>query len=266
MKYFSKHLQQLGFFSSGILANHYGSKLLDYKDNFKESQLQAIRDAKLDEIINGIKQLQVKCDNPIFKDQLNRMENLKGNIDNDKLVFLQKQFKAAVDKSQSVKESLEKIYESVNKMDSDNTENLSEFSKDANEMLSITEKIHKLLDEIKKGGSTGSSGSGSNNLLGNSSQDFFCYLDNMSLLEEASFLHILIFITIILTVFNLFAVLLSNEIINYFNLPSKYPSLYRLFKLRSRLQRYYLIWNLSILFILSFGGICINILAIYCLN
>ena len=245
MNYILKHLKQLGIFSSGIVAHHYSSKLLDYKENKEEDRLQDIRDQKLDEIIEGINQLKDKCDNPLVKKQIDKLENFKGNIDNEKLDFLHKQFKDAVEKSNSVKESLEKYDQSVNKLvtdtDTNNTEKFTEFSKDADEMLSITNKIQKLLDEIKKVGPSDSTGSGYNNLLPNSSQDFYRYLDSMSLLEEASFLHVLIFITIILIVFNLLSVLLSNEIINYFNLESKYPSLYRFFKLRIRLQRYYFI-------------------------
>lgn len=241
MNNISKYLKQLGLFTSGMVAHHYSSKLLDYKENKEEYRLQEVRDLKLDEILQGIKQLNDKCDNPLVRKQIDKLESLKGNIDKEKLDFLHKQFKDAVETGKSVKESLEKFDKSVNKMDTDCTEILTEFTKDGDKMVSITNKIQKFLDEINKAGASGSTGSGYNNLLSNSSEDFYRYLDSMSLLEEASFLHVLIFITIILIVFNLFSVLLSNEIINYFNLESKYPRLYRFFKLRLRLQRYYFI-------------------------
>nr|YP_009763303.1 hypothetical protein [Metarhizium rileyi]QIS49082.1 hypothetical protein [Metarhizium rileyi] len=124
-------------------------------------------------------------------------------------------------------------------------------------MLSVTEKINKLLDSFNNG-----SGKGNNFMP----KGLYDYLNNMSLLEEAYLLHILLFLVLMLTVFNILVALFSNEIIKYFNLEEKYPSLYAFFKLRIKFKRYYLIWNISILFIICLGGIGINILAIYCLN
>ena len=101
-------------------------------------------------------------------------------------------------------------------------------------MLSVTEKINKLLDSFNNGSGKG------NNFMPNL-KDLYDYLNNMSLLEEASLLHILLFLVIMVTVFNILVALFSNEIIKYFNLEQKYPSLDAFFKLRIKFQRYYLI-------------------------
>ena len=72
-------------------------------------------------------------------------------------------------------------------------------------------------------------------------QNFYDFLDTLSLWEEAAFLHILIFLCLIFTVFNILAVLFGNEIVKYLKLESKFSSLGTFFLLRSKLQRYYLI-------------------------
>lgn len=63
MKNVIKNLQNLGLFTSGIVAHLYGSKLLDHKETLEESKLQAQIDAKIDEIAKGLKKLTENCDN-----------------------------------------------------------------------------------------------------------------------------------------------------------------------------------------------------------
>ena len=68
------------------------------------------------------------------------------------------------------------------------------------------------------------------------------------------------FVVIILNVINILSVLFGNEIIRFFNLEERYPKLGIFFKLRIKLQRYYLMWNVSILFTVCLFGIVVNLL------
>lgn len=89
---------------------------------------------------------------------------------------------------------------------------------------------------------------------------FYEYLDSLTLLQEISLLHICMFCVLILTVFNISAVLFGNEMIRIFNLEGRFPRLAMFFRLRVTLQRYYLVWNVLILFVFCLFGIGINLL------
>lgn len=216
-------MKNLGLFASGIVSHHYGSKLLDYKENSEESKLQAERDAKLDEISTNIKMLKDNCSTISKNDSFNNNTELS----DDNIISLQQQLKIAEDKSKSVLDSLNKYYSN-----SDLSSNKDNLHKEVSDMLSVTEKINKLLDSFNNG---------KGNNFTPSLKGLYDYLNNMSLLEEASLLHILLFLVLMLTVFNILVALFSNEIIKYFNLEQKYPSLDAFFKLRIKFQRYYLI-------------------------
>ena len=84
----------------------------------------------------------------------------------------------------------------------------------------------------------------------------------MTLLQESAFVHTLIFICLMLTVLNILIILFGNELIKYFKLEEKFPRLSMFFKLRVTLQKYYLMWNVIILFLCCIVGIGINILII----
>nr|YP_010164139.1 hypothetical protein K8J96_mgp39 [Metarhizium album]QRK27465.1 hypothetical protein [Metarhizium album] len=104
MKNIFKQMQNLGLFASGIVSHHYGSKLLDYKENFEESKIQTEKDAKLDEIATNIKILKDNC-STISKD--NSLKN-PPELSSDNISSLQQQLKIAEDKSKSVLDSLNK--------------------------------------------------------------------------------------------------------------------------------------------------------------
>ena len=86
------------------------------------------------------------------------------------------------------------------------------------------------------------------------------YLDSLTLIQEGGLFHIMIFSTILVIIFDILGIFFGNEIIKYFNIENKFPSLSNFFKLRAELQRYYLMWNITILFVLSIGALGINIL------
>lgn len=245
MKSVIKNLQNIGIFTSGLVAHHYGSKLLDLKESLEENKLQAERDAKLDEIATGVKKLTDNCGN---------IESNKNHINESNMDKFHQLLNKATDKGKNVLDSLDKYSSNSDSVNKDS------LHKEVRDMVSVTDKINNLLEEVRKG-----NGGKGNNLMP-SAKDLYSYLDNLSLLEEGALLHILLFCIIMLTVFNIFVILFSNEIIKYFNLEDRYPSLYNLLLLRYKLQRYYLMWNIFILFILCMGGVCINILVIYSLN
>ena len=68
------------------------------------------------------------------------------------------------------------------------------------------------------------------------------------------------FVVIILNVINILSVLFGNESIRFFNLEERSPKLGIFFKLRIKLQRYYLMWSVFILFLVCIAGIGIDIL------
>ena len=86
------------------------------------------------------------------------------------------------------------------------------------------------------------------------------YLDSLSLLKESSLLHLVFFSLILLTLFSIIGILLSNEIIKYFKIEDKYPSISTFLKIRSKYQKYYLLWNVFTLFVICIMGIGINLL------
>ena len=86
------------------------------------------------------------------------------------------------------------------------------------------------------------------------------YLDTLSILQESSILHILLFTVLTVTVFNILSVLFGFELIKYFKVEERMPKLAGFFRLRAQFQRYYLMWNVSILFTVCLFGIVVNLL------
>ena len=125
-------------------------------------------------------------------------------------------------------------------------------------MSELKEEIDKLIEIISNDEST--------NKLVSVINKFYEHLDTLSILQESSILHILLFTVLTVTVFNILSVLFGFELIKYFKVEERMPKLAGFFRLRAQFQRYYLIWNISTLFIICLGGIGINILAIYCLH
>lgn len=120
--------------------------------------------------------------------------------------------------------------------------------------------VQKVIEKYTKGGKDG------NNLvsdIGDFINQIYNYLDSLTLLEESAFLHLIIFMILLLTVFNILGIFFGNEIIKYFDLENKYPKLYTFFKVRAMFQRYYLMWNIFVLFVVCIVGICINLLVFY---
>ena len=120
----------------------------------------------------------------------------------------------------------------------------------SNELQDFVDQINK--DTISEGLNK--------NFIDNFNLDFFTtYLDSLPLLQEAALLHILLFIIILLTLSNIFGSLFANELLNYFDLENKFPSISGFLKLRAKFQKYYLSWNIFFLLILIIAAIFLNI-------
>ena len=88
--------------------------------------------------------------------------------------------------------------------------------------------------------------------------DLYNYLDTLTVYQEAALLHFFFFLMIIHNLLNISAALFGNEIIKYFKLEEKFPRLASFFKLRAKLQKYYLMGLVIYMFILCLGGIWSN--------
>lgn len=121
--------------------------------------------------------------------------------------------------------------------------------------VSGNERLIKFVEEINQK----SDKFVSNLAVGPVREDFYKYLDSLTLLQESSLLHVIFILCIMFTMSNIFAVLFGNEIIKYFNLENKFPSLATLFMYRAKFQKYYLVWNIFILYSLCIGFICLDL-------
>lgn len=93
-------------------------------------------------------------------------------------------------------------------------------------------------------------------------QMLYDFLDSLTLLEESAFIHILLFIILLCCIFNIISIFCGNEIIRYLNLEVKFPKLSFYFKLRTTLQKYYLLWNIFIMVFVCILAISINLLVL----
>ena len=167
--------------------------------------------------------------------------------------YHQQLLEKTINANTNVKTAIEKLNQN-NIPDWTNTDAYNEFTsyltKAAKELDAATDLIQEL---IKK--------STNSNFLPNSNQ-LFEILNNLTLLQEASLLHIIFFSIIILSIINILGALFGNEVINYFKLEDRFPRLSIFFKVRGVFQRYYLMWSIFILFSVCIAGICINLLLI----
>ena len=63
--------------------------------------------------------------------------------------------------------------------------------------------------------------------------------------------------------FNVLSAVLGNEIINYFKLEENFPKLAAFLRLRLKFQKYYLTLSFSLIFLLIFASIQINLLVLF---
>ena len=118
-----------------------------------------------------------------------------------------------------------------------------ELSDKLDNIQNSVDKVHEAIKSIP------SLNSNSNNKLNFdfNIDSYYNYLDTLTLSEELALIHILFAILYLLIAFEFFSIFFGNEIINYFDLENKYPSLSNIIKLRRKFQRYYLIINIGLI-------------------
>ena len=79
-------------------------------------------------------------------------------------------------------------------------------------------------------------------------------------MQESAIFHMFVFISLILINFNILGIFFGNELIKYFDLENKLPKLAFFFKLSTKFQRYYLIWNIFASFILCILALILDVL------
>jgi len=117
-----------------------------------------------------------------------------------------------------------------------------------------SEGVKKIVDSIN----------GSNKLVSDFNLErFYEYLNSLSLLELSALYHIIVLVVIATLSFNVLSAVLGNEIIKYFKLEEKLPKLAAFLRLRLKFQKYYLTLSFSLMFLLIFASIQINLLVLF---
>lgn len=201
----------------GVSAHHFGGKLLDRNESQAEAVSQEIRDTKLDEINKTITHIKSSLEECINKTETSKDNN---NIPQEDVTL--------------VRDSIDEIVRTIKTfkdvpLDNDNKiiidQKVSAVEKTLNTVTEIIEKFSN----------------GKNNFISDLNlQGLYDFLDSLTLLEESAFLHIFIFIFILLCLFNIIFIFFGNEIIKYFKFEEKYPRLEFILQIRSKFQRYYL--------------------------
>lgn len=132
------------------------------------------------------------------------------------------------------------------------TENVGSLSENSNVLLDAVSYVKELLL---------SKFSGNGFFVFDLYNEYIKFLDSLTLLQESAFLHILMFIYIICSLFTFVGVFFGNELIKYFDLENKNSYLAIFLKARAKFQRYYLIWTIFMLFIVCLVGLFLNFLA-----
>lgn len=156
---------------------------------------------------------------------------------------------------ENIQESGNIFQEIINK--DPNSESITVGRQIVNKILVHGSEYEKLIREIL-------SENDKNNFIPSLSPEILSeFFDSLTFGQLAAFLNIIIFFLLVLTVFSILSALFGNEIIKYFKIEEKYPRLNTFFKIRSTLQKYYLMWNILTLFGLCLLGIGFDIYIFY---
>jgi len=249
------YLQGAFGFLVAAAGHHYISKILDRKEELNEIVNQEERDSKANEILVKVTELHNH-----MKD--NQVENsLNETIKSDNIPDAVKE-QAVIARDlliESKKSCIDFIHYGIS--NTSNTSVTTEVAKKMDEMNhECIIKVRNSISELTK----------LNDLFNNEKKKFLSeltglndYLNSLTLLEVSALYHILVCFLILITAFNILSVFFSNEIIKFFNLESNYPKLAKFFQLRRLFQKYYLLWNISILFITCIATIFIDMLVFY---
>ena len=265
MKYFntkqlSRHAIYTGLFTGGVVTQYYINKILSMKDD----QLIKAREAKNDALLTSVESTyNYILDNvgQLKESVITRLDQhldtmIKGvESKEDKVINEENinKMNAIGDKVQSFKKSASELENSSN-VDDVTTTKVKDFIQKASE---IDNDNIKLINDITK-----------QKLIENFNTNFISdytkyihdYLDTLTLHEVSCLLNIIIFIVLILTGFIILSMYYENHIIYYFKLEERYPKLAGYLKLRRTLQKYSIMWNIFLLFLICLFGIFVNLL------
>ena len=244
----------VGFIAGGV-TTHFISKALEIKNTQIEKEAQLIRDQKIDQIADSVNMLKDQC-----TDLKTSCDSLLAVINNTTIFnepsdkVIQEMSDKATD-TQELGNTLNQLMENKASISDQGVEQqvidfFTKLQANSNELREFVDQINEKINSegLNK------------NFIGNFNLDYFTtYLDSLSLLQEAALIHILLFIIILLTLINIFASLFANELLNYFDLEHKFPSISGFLKLRAKFQKYYLSWNIFFLLILIIAAIFLNI-------
>jgi hypothetical protein len=255
MNKLKNNLTLLGSFLIGIVGHHFIGKVLIYKSEFdasKEMVLKAKLDAENMEIVKN------KLNNII-----NTNEKLSKNVETlinkhvpeSQLSHVNELLDLSKEQCKIVREILDKGPDNLNfyfyLSDIRAAVACEKASREA------SDAVNKLVDSLN----------GSNKLVSDFNlaqvrDSFYDYLNSLSLLELSALYHILVLLTIAIISFNVLSAVLGNEIIKFFKLEESFPKLTTILRLRLKFQKYYLTLNFSLLFIIIFASILINLLVL----
>ena len=227
-------LKETGKILLTIIVSHYVGKSMDAKDNAEQAkQILENKNALL----------------KLSSEKNEESENVRPFVENinKNIVKLENYYKNS-DSNNTTSNVIEEI----------NTNAISE----KNFINHILKSLNNYSSELNK--FLESLSSNTNNFISDFNiNKLYEYLDSITLLQESALINILIFILILITVFNIITSMFANEIIKYFNIETKYPKLTNILKLRITLQKYYFMWSTFSLFMICLVGIAINMFTFY---
>jgi len=257
MNKLKNNLTVLGTFLSGVVGHHYIGKILDYKSELaasKEMELRAISESENMEI------MQNKL-NSIIKNNENLSKNVETLIDKhvpESLAFGESYVNDLLDFGGKQCKNVREILDCCADPDNINLDIYQAAYKAAvaceKANREASEGVKKLVDSINV----------SNKLVSDFNLEFFYeYLNSLSLLELSALYHIIVLVVIAILSFNMLSAVLGNEIIKYFKLEERFPKLAVFLRLRLKFQKYYLTLSFSLIFLLIFASIQINLLVLF---
>lgn len=233
-----KSLKNLSIFLTGSTFTHYYSNLLNSPIKKAQEMKDLNTNKALEEIDTKIDSIRetttgTNCLGQVVNNITSKFEKM--NLKDWQL----KKVKSEVENFEESRQTLETLATEGSFTSTSNCLGQDVVKVLCNNISNSTGKLLKMLEEFSSSG---------NKLMSDFNlKKFYEFLDSLTLLQESAFLHILMFISLLLIVFNILGALFGNEIIKYFNLEKKYPSLTTFFKLRSTC-----LWLTKILFILEY--------------
>lgn len=232
-------IKYVGSVVTGAIISHFSGSYLNAAEIQKNQQSQAIIDHKTDQILKSVQNIE---------SSLNTSADTANTLEDS--IIISKEVSEKMDKNLNDLVSIgEQAQQLINS--SKDIETVGEYIA---KMLTSADELQKVLNDWVKN-------NGNNKFLPDINiQQFYDYLDSLTMVQELALLHMLFFIVLLCCVFTVLSIFFGNEIIKYFNLETKFTFLSSFFKLRAKLQRYYLLWNVFMMFVICFIGIYINLL------